>query len=151
MQTQTQSAPRRATPLESTPTATVMAFYDAFYRGELASFDAIGDRFEARVFGATALDWRGFTAFAQAFRDGFPDGRHEFDVFVAEGDWVATIGRYRGRQERPFNGVPATGKEVAFVVMHVDRVRDGLIVEHRGIGDINTMWAQLGIKPATAS
>jgi predicted ester cyclase len=44
-------------------------------------------------------------------------------------------------------GVAATGKEVDFVVMHVDRVHEGRIVEHRGIGDVNTMWAQLGVKP----
>jgi len=24
-----------------------------------------------------------------------------------------------------------------------------LIIEHRGIGDINTMWAQLGVDPPT--
>jgi predicted ester cyclase len=39
---------------------------------------------------------------------------------------------------------------VSFVVMHVDRVRDGRIVEHRGIGDIHTMWAQLGVAPPAA-
>ena len=42
-------------------------------------------------------------------------------------------------------GVAPTGKDVDFTVMHVDRVRDGRIVEHRGIGDIATMWAQLGV------
>jgi predicted ester cyclase len=47
-------------------------------------------------------------------------------------------------------GLPATGKQVDFTVMHVDRVRGGRIVEHRGIGDINTMWAQLGVEPPTA-
>jgi len=41
----------------------------------------------------------------------------------------------------------ATGRKVDFTVMHVDRVRDGRIGEHRGIGDINTMWAQLGVTP----
>ena len=47
-------------------------------------------------------------------------------------------------------GVAATGREVDFIVMHVDRVHDGRIVEHRGIGDINTMWAQLGVAPPAA-
>ena len=47
-------------------------------------------------------------------------------------------------------GVSATGREVDFTVMHVDRVHDGRIVEHRGIGDINSMWAQLGIDPTAA-
>lgn len=128
----------------------VMAFYDAFDRGALDRYDGIGDAFEAHVFGTTVLDWPGFFAFARDFRDGFPDGRHEFDFVVAEGDNVATIGRYRGRHERPFMGVPATGRDVDFVVMHVDRVRDGRIVEHRGIGDAPTLWAQLGVTPPPA-
>jgi predicted ester cyclase len=42
-------------------------------------------------------------------------------------------------------GVAATGREVDFVVMHLDRVIGGEIIEHRGIGDINTLWAQLGV------
>jgi predicted ester cyclase len=31
--------------------------------------------------------------------------------------------------------------------MHVDRVVGDKIVEHRGIGDINALWAQLGVDP----
>jgi steroid delta-isomerase-like uncharacterized protein len=144
------SAVDRATLAQPSPRATVMAFYEAFDRGALGTFDGIGDEFQARVFGATVLDWPGFLAFAQAFREGFPEGRHVFDFVVAEGDSVATIGRYRGRHECPFMGVAAAGREVDFTVMHVDTVQDGRIVEHRGIGDINTMWAQLGVTPPAA-
>ena len=81
--------------------------------------------------------------------DAFADGRHEFDFVVAEDDTVATIGHYRGRHSGELMGVPATGSEVDFTVMHLDRVQDGRIVEHRGIGDINAMWAQLGVEPAS--
>lgn len=144
------SAADRATPAHPSPRAAVMAFYEAFDRGVLDTFDGIGDGFQARVFGATVLDWPGFLEFAQAFREGFPDGRHVFDFVIAESDSVATIGRYRGRHECPFMGVPATGREVDFTVMHVDTVQDGRIVEHRGIGDIDTMWAQLGVTPPAA-
>ena len=133
--------------LGATSRATAMAFYTAFDSGTLDHFAGIADGFEARVFGATVLDWPGFLAFAQAFRDAFPNGHHSFDHVVTEGANVATIGRYRGRHERPFMGVAATGREVDFVVMHLDRVIGGEIVEHRGIGDINTLWAQLGVTP----
>jgi predicted ester cyclase len=123
-----------------------MAFYEAFDRGVLGSFGDIGAPFEARVFGATVLDWPGFLAFSEAFRDGFPDGRHVFDIVIAEGDSVATIGRYRGRHTRTFMGVAPTDRDVDFTVMHVDRVQEGRIVEHRGIGDSKTLWSQLGIE-----
>lgn len=130
--------------------ATVMSFYAAFDRGSLGSFDAVGSGFQAKVFGTTVLDWPGFVQFGETFLDAFPNGRHVFDFVIAEGDTVSTIGRYQGRHEREFMGVAATGREVDFVVMHVDRVQEGRIVEHRGIGDINTMWAQLGVAPPTA-
>ena len=135
---------------QSTPKAIVARFYEEFDRGRLADFDAAGNEFEATVFGTTVLDWPGFVAFGQSFVDAFPDGRHEFDFVVAEGDSVATIGHYRGRHEGELMGVPGTGNEVSFTVMHVDRVEDGRIVEHRGIGDINTMWSQLGVAPPAA-
>ncbi len=128
----------------------VVSFYSDFDRGALAHFDAVDRAFEATVFGTTVLDWPGFVAFGQSFLDAFSDGRHEFDFVVAEGDTVATIGRYRGCHDGELMGVPATGNQVDFTVMHVDRVQDGRIVEHRGIGDINAMWAQLGVEPATA-
>lgn len=135
------------TPARPSPKETVKAFYEAFDQGALRRFGGIGALFEARVFGATVLDWPGFLAFGEAFRAGFPDGKHVFDFVIAEGDSVATIGRYRGRHTRPFMGVAATHREVDFTVMHVDRVQDGCIVEHRGIGDINTLWSQLGVEP----
>jgi predicted ester cyclase len=129
------------------PKETVKAFYEAFDQGALRSFSRIGALFEARVFGATVLDWPGFLAFGEAFRAGFPDGRHVFDFVIAEGGSVATIGRYRGRHTAPFMGVAATHRDVDFTVMHVDRVQDGCIVEHRGMGDVNTFWSQLGVQP----
>jgi len=132
---------------QPTPKALVARFYEEFDRGDLGRFDAVDHAFEATVFGTTVLDWPGFVAFGQSFLDAFPDGRHEFDFVVAEDDSVATIGHYRGRHEGELMGVPATGNEVNFTVMHVDRVRDGRIVEHRGIGDINALWAQLGVEP----
>lgn len=125
----------------------VLAFYAAFDAGTLARYERIGEGFEARVFGATVLDWPGFLAFGESFRAGFPDGRHVFDHVVAEGDRVATIGRYRGRHTQPFMGVAPTGREVDFTVMHLDRVHEGCLVEHRGIGDAATLWAQLGVAP----
>jgi predicted ester cyclase len=136
---------------QTTPKAVVAEFYEDFDRGELGTFAAIDAGFEATVFGTTVLDWPGFVAFGQTFVDAFSDGRHEFDFVVAEGDSVATIGHYRGHHDGELMGVPPTGKEVDFVVMHVDRVQDGRIVEHRGIGDVNAMWSQLGVNPPTTA
>jgi predicted ester cyclase len=139
------------TPIAPTARDVVARLYERFDRGDLADFDAVDEGFAAVVFGTTRLDWPGFVAFGQSFVDAFPDGRHEFDFVVAEGDVVATIGHYRGRHAGDLMGVAPTGNDVDFTVMHVDRVRDGRIVEHRGIGDINAMWAQLGVEPPAPS
>lgn len=125
----------------------VLGFYDDFDSGRLGRSEAVAAEFEATVFGTTLLDGPGFVAFGQSFVDAFSDGRHEFDFVVAEGDTVATIGHYRGCHDGTLMGVAPTGNRVDFCVMHVDRVSEGRIVEHRGIGDINAMWAQLGVDP----
>jgi predicted ester cyclase len=137
----------QTTTAPSTAKAVVAQFYEDFDRGALGEFEAVDEAFAATVFGTTVLDWPGFIAFSQSFVDAFSDGRHEFDFVVADGDTVATMGHYRGHHDGELMGVAATGNEVDFTVMHIDRVQDGRIVEHRGIGDINAMWAQLGVSP----
>jgi predicted ester cyclase len=79
--------------------------------------------------------------------DAFADGRHVFDHVVTEGDTLVTIGRYQGTHTSDLTGVPATGRTIDMAVMHIDRVVDGRIIEHRGIGDIDGMWEQLGVTP----
>jgi len=44
-------------------------------------------------------------------------------------------------------GIPPTGKQVTFSVVHVDRVVDGKVVEHWGQGDTMSLMQQLGVLP----
>lgn len=124
----------------------VVDLYRKFDSGNLGEAVMAKD-FEAVVFGTMSLDRESFVGFGQSFLDAFSDGRHEFDFVVAEGDTVATIGHYVGTHDGPLMGVEATGRSVRFTVMHVDTVVDGEITYHRGIGDINAMWEQLGVEP----
>lgn len=118
----------------------ILRFYDDFDRGELG-------RFEATVFGSTKPDWTGFIGFALSFLDACADRLHVFDHVVTEGDTVATIGRYQGTHTGDLMGVSATGRTIDMAVMHIDRVVDGRVVEHRGIGDIDGIREQLGVTP----
>ncbi|MGD9996530.1 MAG: ester cyclase [Ilumatobacteraceae bacterium] len=61
------------------------------------------------------------------------------------------IGHYRCTHDGTLMGIPATGRQVDMCVMHIDRVSAGRIVEHRDIGDINAMWAQIGVEPPVGS
>lgn len=129
----------------------VLRFYEDFDRGELESFEAVADDFQATVFGSTQLDWSGFIGFSQSFLDAFADGCHRFDHVVTEGDTVATIGSYHGTHTGELMGVAPTGRRVDMAVMHLDRIDNGRIVEHKGIGDIGGMWQQLGVTPPSAA
>ncbi|MGB7085989.1 MAG: ester cyclase [Phormidesmis sp.] len=76
----------------------------------------------------------------------FPDGRHTFSQVVAHRDTVTTCGFFTGTHLGPFQSLPATGKQVRFAVMHIDRVSHSKIVEHWGQGDSLSLLQQIGMK-----
>jgi steroid delta-isomerase-like uncharacterized protein len=123
----------------------VLRMYEAFDRGKLDEFDGIAPEFSARVVAQSEpLDREGFIEFGRAFLDAFPNGHHVFEHVVAEGDLVMTLGTYEGTHEGELQGMAPTHRSAAFPVMHLDRVVDGRIAEHRGLGDLTIMMQQLG-------
>jgi predicted ester cyclase len=92
-----------------------------------------------------ALNRDTFIAFGLEFRSAFPNGCHQFDRVIVEGDKVVTQGLFTGTHLGNFQGLPATGKSVKIAVIHIDRVLDGKVVEHWGQGDQTGMMQQLGI------
>ncbi|EDX87840.1 conserved hypothetical protein [Synechococcus sp. PCC 7335] len=87
-----------------------------------------------------------FAALGTQVYNAFPDGRHHFSQTVARKDKVTTCGIFTGTHLGSFKGIPATGKNVSFSIMHIDRVSHSKIVEHWGLGDSLSMLQQLGIK-----
>jgi predicted ester cyclase len=129
--------------------ALVLRLYEEFDKGNLDGFTAfIGPDFAANVLGNTALDWNGFRQFGGAFRSAFPDGRHVFEYVVADGENVITIGTYEAVHTGNMQGIAPTYRQVTLVVMHLDRVVDGRIVEHRGLANEVDFMRQLGIELA---
>lgn len=135
----------RETPGSEDARSLVLRLYEEFDRGNLDDFDAVAPDFSARVVASTdSLGWEDFKQFGRAFLDAFPDGHHVFEHVVAEGDNVMTLGTYEGTHEGELQGMAPTHRRVKFPVMHLDRVVDGKIVEHRGLGDLTIMMQQLG-------
>ncbi len=62
---------------------------------------------------------------------------------IAEGEWVVTQVTARGTHAGPWMGIAPTGKPVVIRLVNVDRVRNGLIVEHGGAA--NVLEAMLAI------
>jgi predicted ester cyclase len=124
----------------------VQRLYEAFDRGNLdAVSESVASNFVANVLGTTILDWAGFEEFCNASQSAFPDGRHVFDYVIADAENVVTIGSYQGTQMGPMNDITPTDREIRLPVMHLDRVSNGKIVEHRGLANEYHLMQQLGI------
>ena len=127
-------------------TELVLRLYEKFDKGELDDFvEAIGSNFIANVLGTTTLGWAGFKQFGNAFLSAFPDGRHVFEYVVAEGENVVTIGTYQGIHKGEMQGISPTNAKLKLPVMHLDRVVNGKIVEHRGLANEVDLMRQLGV------
>jgi predicted ester cyclase len=126
-------------------TALVLRFYEEFDKGDLEGLaPSISSDFVANVLGTTTLDWAGFKQFGNAFVSAFPDGRHVFDHVMTDGENVVTIGTYQGTQTGEINGIPPANKRLRLPVMHLDRIVDGKLVEHRGLANESDFMRQLG-------
>jgi steroid delta-isomerase-like uncharacterized protein len=74
---------------------------------------------------------------------GLPDLTVAIEALVAGEDKVAASFVYTGTHQGAYLGVPPTGKKLRFTSCDIFAVRDGLIVEHWGMGDIAGILAQL--------
>jgi len=129
-------------------TALVLRLYEEFDKGNLDGFvNSISSDFVGNVLGTTTLDWAGFKQFSNAFVSAFPDGRHVFDHVVTDGENVVTIGTYQGTQTGEIQGISPTNKRLKLPVMHLDRVVNGKIAEHRGLANESDFMRQLGVVP----
>lgn len=125
--------------------ALVLKMYEEFDKGKLADFALnMSPDFKCNVLGNTDLDWVGFIQFGNAFLTAFPDGKHNFDYVVVNGENVVTIGTYTGTHLGDMQGIAPTKARIALPVMHLDRVVEGKIVEHRGLANQVQFMSQLG-------
>lgn len=74
---------------------------------------------------------------------GLPDLRVSVEAMVASADQVAASFVYTGTHNGPLFGVAPTGRTLRFTSCDIFRVRDGVIAEHWGMGDIAGVLAQL--------
>lgn len=88
-----------------------------------------------------------FKGVVQMVTAAFPDNRHQVEEMIAEGNTVAARVTLTGTNESEFMGMPPTGKRIEVNEIHIYRLRDGKVVEHRvGRDDMGAM-RQLGVIP----
>nr|MDZ8003355.1 ester cyclase [Nostoc sp. DedSLP05]MDZ8100869.1 ester cyclase [Nostoc sp. DedSLP01] len=83
-----------------------------------------------------------FFEYMKIIRSTFPDSYHTFEDVIAEDDKVVTRGTFTGIHRREYLGIPPTGKQVTISVVHIDRLRDGKVIEHWGLSDALSMMQQ---------
>ena len=89
-------------------------------------------------------DIEALKGFCHALREAFPDWHSTFEELVIEGDRVAERWTGRGTHRGQFQGIPATGRQVAVPGVVFYRIVDGKIREFRGQFDRLAMLEQLG-------
>ncbi len=62
---------------------------------------------------------------------------------IGEGDRLVTHFLSKAKHTGIFQGIPATGKNVSFVSIRIDRFEEEKIAEHWSVGDVAGMLAQL--------
>ena len=86
---------------------------------------------------------QGTTAFFAGRLKGLPDLGVTIEAMVASGDKVAASFVYSGTHQGVYLGVPPTGRKLRFTSCDIFAVKNGLIVEHWGMGDIAGTLAQM--------
>jgi predicted ester cyclase len=66
----------------------------------------------------------------------YPDLNIRIDRQIEEGEWVATSITVTGTFEKEWLGMKPTGKKVTYTGVNINRVVDGLIVEHGGAANL---------------
>lgn len=125
----------------------VLQFYQAFDDRQIEqAVELLAPDFVARLAGMPdPLDKQQFRQFGLSFYTAFSQGKHNFDQVIVADDRIVTCGRYIAIHSGKFQGLPPTGQTISLSIMHIDRVKDGKIVEHWGQGDALGLMQQLGI------
>ena len=84
------------------------------------------------------------------FRSAFPDIHVTLEDMTSEGDVVFHRQTMRGTHLGEFFGIAPTGRKVEMTGMHLFRVADGKLIEHRANNDDLGMLRQLGAIPEPA-
>jgi predicted ester cyclase len=92
--------------------------------------------------------WRAWRQFTAPFSEAFPDLRLTIQDIAAEGNTVAARVAFHGTHRGELQGIPPTGKEVAFTSMEFNRVVGGKVEEHWVEIDLLGLMQQLGAVPA---
>ena len=103
------------------------------------------------TFNGSTITGQQLSAGMQATRKAFPDFRLTIADQIAEGDKVVTRVIFHGTHRGEFNGVAATGREVTWPGIAIDRIVDGKVVEMWHVQNRTVLLQQLNAAPTADS
>ena len=129
----------------------VRRMFEAFHTGDLShvhefisvdylNYEALDDEDDR----ATRRGPEECTATVTWLRSVYTNLRFEEQEVIVAGEKVVVRSIMSGQQTGEFMGIPPTGKTVAQQQVHIFRVVNGKVVEHRAVRDDLGMLRQLG-------
>ena len=122
-------------------------------RDRQAETDLLAPEYVAHVPGAPGplVGLEAWTQFSGSFAEAFPDIRLTVEDIFSAGEMVAARVAFHGTHRGEFQGMPPTGKEVAFSSIEINRVVGGKVEEHWVELDLLGLMQQLGAIPQPGS
>ena len=87
----------------------------------------------------------GVRAIVRRVRTAFPDYHEEVRLMIAEGEYVVVWFTITGTNEGNLGDSPPTGRRIEIEEIAIFRLRDGKVVEQRGIPERLLLLQQLGL------
>ena|SRR5579859_2705206 len=88
-------------------------------------------------------------------RAAFPDMHHTIEAELSDGEFIACVMTVHATHQGPYMGIAPTGREVRFMLLWIERIVDGKVIQHWALPDFLSLFRQIGatIQPthATAS
>ncbi len=114
-----------------TPNIVLRQVLTAFDQGDWTIFDTHPGLYETRQH-------------LPHMRAAFPDLHHTIEVELVEGEMIACVATVSGTHRGLLMGIAPTGKQVSFMLLMIDRIVDGKIVQHWASPDFLSLFQQLG-------
>jgi len=124
-----------------------LRLFDALDRQQFDVAESLVSRDFTLYFSNQVLERDQFLAFARAVYQSFADFRHEIHETLAFGDRVVVRCTDRGTHTGDFEGVPASGRQIAVGQISILRIAGDQVVEIREEADMLVLMQQIGAIP----
>jgi predicted ester cyclase len=78
-------------------------------------------------------------------RAAFPDMHHTIETELSEGEFIACVMTVQATHQGPFMGIAPTGREVRFMLLWIERIIDGKVIQHWALPDFLSLFGQIGV------